>query len=1490
MEEFCGSEFWNSNLTWYTDDPDFTVCFQRTVLVWVPCLLLWMFFWVDIFYIKRSLNRNIPWGILNVSKLLFTGALILLTIVDLCVAKRYVNSMHSIPADKYTLAIKILTFILSSLIVYLNKRYGRQTSGVLFFFWLFLLLFSIPQCRSEIRRRGEEIKSTWDEYNFVSFMIFFTITTIELFLNCLADEEPLESKYPRTQNSCPEMSCNFVSKLLFAWFDKMAWKGYKAPLKQDDLWDLKPEDTTTEIISVFTKHWNTALESSIKKSMKSSKNKHTQSIVPVMWKSFGGSFLFATSLKLAEDFLLFVAPQLLGLTIDFVDSSKSDDRPELWKGFMYAALLFAVASVQTLIFTHFYHQMYMVGFRIRTALIGAIYRKALVVSNATRKESTVGEITNLMSIDADRFTDLLLYINLVWSAPLQIGIAMYFLWSILGVSVLAGLAVMILSMPVTGIILNMLRKLYTKQMANKDERIKMMNEILNGIKVLKLYAWENSFQSHVNRIRDKEVKTLRRTAFLDSSAYLIWATVPFIVSLLTFGVFVLIDEKNVLTPQIAFVALNLFNIIRFPLVMLPDLVSNFVEAKVSVQRINKFLNSEELDADSIEHYDQERAPLVMETASFSWGGKEPLLSDISIRVQTGELVAVVGSVGSGKSSLLSAFLGEMNRLSGRINTVGRIAYVPQQAWIQNCTLQDNILFGKPLDQQRYLEVIRSCALKPDLEMLPAGDQTEIGEKGINLSGGQKQRISLARSVYNDADIYFLDDPLSAVDAHVGLHIFEQVIGPSGLLASKTRIMVTHAMKYLPKMDNVIVLKSGKISESGSYADLMRKKGAFAEFLLQHVQETSMDGEDMEILKDQMEIDEEIVRKLERSRSQTSENRVGAKFGSQTLSRQSSDASDTSMPSTTVSKINQKFIPETKDTLIVEEQLQVGSVKYDVYKHYVKNVGIKWMVLMLMANVVFQSVSIGSNMWLTIWSSDSEAATDTQRRDMYLGVYGAFGLFIGISGYLLDLSPRLGGLAAGMRLHRTLLHSILHAPLSFFETTPTGRILSRFAKDIDAVDNRLPQVVSDVFGLGFEVLATVVVISMSTYMFLVVIIPIALMYYILQRIYIATSRQLKRLESISRSPIYSHFGETLQGAHTIRAYAVGKRFIKESDLRVNTNQTSEFASIVANRWLGIRLETVANLIILFAALFAVWNRDTISAGMAGLSIAYSLQITEGLNWLVRSISTLETESVSVERVKEYSQVTSEAQWTITPQLLPKNWPEFGRVQFNNFQVRYRDGLELVLRGISFEINSGEKVGIVGRTGAGKSSLTLALFRIIEGAGGSIVIDGHDISKLGLQDLRSRLTIIPQDPVLFSGTLRLNLDPFEQNSDAEIWTALEHSHLKSFVEELTAGLNHEITEGGDNLSVGQRQLLCLSRALLRKTKVLILDEATAAVDLETDDLIQKTIRTEFNDCTILTIAHRLNTIIDSDKVLVLDRGQVMEFAPPTELLQNKTVIFF
>ncbi|XP_049538588.1 multidrug resistance-associated protein 1 isoform X12 [Anopheles darlingi] len=1503
MDDFCGSKFWDLNLTWYTDDPDLTPCFQQTVLVWAPCAFLWVFSLLELYYLRRSPNKDIPWSFVNLSKLFLIGLLIVLTIVDL--ANAISTDGVSAPVFYYTPAIKIATFVFAGILVFLNKRYGMRTSGLLFMFWLLLTIFSIPRVRTEIRaHEARLVADTWAEYQLISFMIFFAATVLLLLLNFFVDKAPRESKYEITAKDCPELSASFPSRIFFGWFDRLAWVGFRKPLEVEDLWHMKPEDSSKEVAPAFLEHWNKTLEktyqtretsneASYKKfgntgrvDFRTTKSKSIASILPALVKTFGGTFLFGSFLKLGQDLLTFASPQILKLLINFV----SGDDP-MWKGLLYAITMFIVAGTQTLLLGQYFNRMFFVGLRIRTALISAIYRKALIISNSARKTSTVGEIVNLMAVDAQRFMDLTTYINMIWSAPLQIALALFFLWQILGPSVLAGLAVMIILIPVNGVIANMIKTLQIKQMKNKDERVKLMNEVLSGIKVLKLYAWEPSFEQQVLKIRDKEVKVLKSAAYLNAGTSFIWSCAPFLVSLVTFATYVLVDENNVLDASTAFVSLSLFNILRFPLSMLPMLISNMVQTSVSVKRINTFLNQEELDPDNVQHDEKESAPLLIENGVFSWGDEETTLKNINVRVERNQIVAVVGTVGSGKSSLLSAFLGEMDKVSGRVNTLGRIAYVSQQAWIQNATLKDNILFGKPLDERRYQRIIEACALKPDIEMLPGGDMTEIGEKGINLSGGQKQRVSLARAVYNDADVYFLDDPLSAVDSHVGKHIFEQVIGSSGLLGSKTRVLVTHGITYLPETDKIYVLRQGEISESGTYKELMDRKGAFAEFLVQHLQEVNEEVEDLDEIKQQLESTGgpiEILDQLKRTNSKRSRSESTSETGSvKDISRQNST---TDSNSSLRRRISEKAPEVPKTKLIEQEKSETGSVKWEVYKHYLKSIGLTLSVATVLLNMVFQGFSIGSNLWLSRWSTDKQAENDTGLRDMYLGVYGAFGAGQVISLYLSVLTLVVGSIEATRILHRRLLEGILRSGMTFFDTTPRGRIIARFSNDINTLDYSLPMNIKNFIPTVLRVVATLVVICISTPIFASVIVPIGILYYAVQRFYVATSRQLKRLESVSRSPIYSHFGETIQGVQTIRAYSVQDRFITESDERVDANQLCYCPSIIANRWLAVRLEMVGNLIILFAALFAVLGRESMNAGLVGLSVSYALQITQTLNWLVRMTSDVETNIVAVERIKEYGETKQEAAWELPNSTLPREWPEHGMVEFKDFQVRYREGLELVLRGISFVVEGGEKVGIVGRTGAGKSSLTLALFRIIESAGGSIIIDGQDISKLGLHALRSRLTIIPQDPVLFSGTLRINLDPFNVHTDDEIWKALEHAHLKSFVKGLTAGISHEVTEGGENLSVGQRQLICLARALLRKTKVLILDEATAAVDLETDDLIQRTIRTEFKDCTVLTIAHRLNTILDSDKVIVLDKGQIVEFAPPNELLQTKSSAFY
>ncbi|XP_076227008.1 multidrug-Resistance like Protein 1 isoform X3 [Nomia melanderi] len=1394
-----------------------------------------------------------------------------------------------------------------------NKKRGMRTSGLLFLFWFLLVVCGVVQYRSVLRLINKEEVT----YSFVSYMIYYPVIVILLLLNFLVDAEPTYSEYPKEEMPCPEQSSSFPAKIFFTWFDPMAWKGFRKPLETTDLWSMNAEDTAREIVPKFDKYWNKSTQksdnvhntkASFRKSsgqvdFNSGRKKKVISVLPPLCKAFGATFLFGVVLKFVQDIITFVSPQILKLLIRFIE-----DRDSMWKGYLLAVILLVTATFQTLILSQYFHRMFLLGLRIRTALIAAIYRKALRMSNAARKESTVGEIVNLMSVDAQRFMDLTAYINMLWSAPLQIILALYFLWEQLGPAVLAGLAVLLILIPVNILITNRVKTLQIRQMQSKDERVKLMNEVLNGIKVLKLYAWEPSFEEQILKIRTKEIEVLKEAAYLNSGTSFIWSFAPFLVSLVSFATYVLIDEENRLNSTVAFVSLSLFNILRFPLSVLPMMIGNIVQAWVSVKRINKFMNSEELDPNNVQHDPSEPHVLLIENGTFTWDAEnidKPTLRNINVKVDQGQLVAVVGTVGSGKSSLISALLGEMDKISGKVNTKGSIAYVSQQAWIQNASLQDNVLFGRPHHKNSYNRVIEACALNPDLKILPAGDQTEIGEKGINLSGGQKQRVALARAAYSDSDVYFLDDPLSAVDAHVGKHIFENVIGNTGLLKKKTRVLVTHGITFLPEVDNIIVLKDGEITEVGSYKQLLEKKGAFSEFLVQHLQEVHADDDsegDLNEIKQQLEStigSDELQQKLTRARLRVSESQsesgslADRRSLSGSLKKQHSIDSQQSDSYIRSNSINNK-LTQPKDKLIEVERTETGSVKWQVYSHYFKSIGWFLSIATIIMNAIYQGFSIGSNSWLSVWSNDNltdyNNTFNRAKQDMYLGVYGGLGLGQGITTFGGALIMAKGSIYASVHLFESMLQRVLHNPMSFFDKTPTGRLLSRLGKDTDVLDNVLPTILRSWITCLFSVVATLVVISFSTPVFTAVIVPIGAIYYFVQRLYVASSRQLKRLESVSRSPIYSHFSESVSGAQIIRAFGVQDRFIHESESRVDFNQVCYYPSIIANRWLAVRLEMVGNLIIFFSALFAVLQRDSMESGMVGLSVGYALQVTQTLNWLVRMTSDVETNIVAVERIKEYTETPQEAPWKNPNYALSKEWPIQGRVEFKDYKVRYREGLDLVLRGLSFSVNGGEKVGIVGRTGAGKSSLTLALFRIIEAAGGQISIDDIDIAKLGLHDLRSRLTIIPQDPILFSGTLRMNLDPFNQHSDDEVWRALEHAHLKSFVENLASGLLHEVTEGGENLSIGQRQLICLARALLRKTKVLILDEATASVDLETDDLIQTTIRREFKDCTVLTIAHRFNTILDSDRVIVLDNGLIMEYDSPEVLLRNSGSLFY
>ncbi|NWV38493.1 MRP1 protein, partial [Grantiella picta] len=1498
------------NLTWHTEDPDFTPCFQNTVLVWIPCIYLWLCFPVYFLYLRRHDRGYIQVSNLNKAKTALGLILWIVCWADLFYSfwERTQNIFRA-PFFLVSPTVLGITMLLATFLIQYERLKGVQSSGVMMIFWFISLLcatvFFISKIKQALNMGADE-----DGFRYATFCIYFVLVLVELILCCLPEQPPLFSETVNDPNPCPEFSASFLSRITFWWITGLMIQGYRSPLEAKDLWSLNKEDTSEEIVPGLARNWakewsktkRQPLNMSYvpKKQQKSgdsngdvteeaealiikpSQKSSEASLFKVLYKTFGPYFLMSFLFKAGHDLLMFAGPEILKLLLNFVNNKAAPN----WQGYFYTVLLFVCACLQTLILHQYFHICFVTGMRLKTAIVGVIYRKALVITNSARKTSTVGEIVNLMSVDAQRFMDLATYINMIWSAPLQVILALYLLWQNLGPSVLAGVAVMILLVPVNAVMAMKTKTYQVAQMKSKDNRIKLMNEILNGIKVLKLYAWELAFREKVLKIRQKELKVLKKSAYLAAMATFTWVCAPFLVALSTFTVYVTIDKSNILDAQKAFVSLALFNILRFPLNMLPMVISSIVEASVSLKRLRVFLSHEELDPESIVRGPIKEAEgcIVVKNATFSWSKTDPpLLNSIKFTLPEGSLVAVVGQVGCGKSSLLSALLGEMDKKEGYVVVKGSVAYVPQQAWVQNATLQDNIIFGREMNESRYKRVIEACALLPDVEILPSGDQTEIGEKGVNLSGGQKQRVSLARAVYCNADVYLLDDPLSAVDAHVGKHIFEKVIGPKGILKNKTRVLVTHAINYLPQMDTILVMTDGKISEMGSYQELLEQDGAFAEFLRTYANaEQTMENSDTNSpsAKEGKPVENGVLM-----------NEAPGKLMHRQLSNSSTYSRDTGKPQQQGSTAElQKPLAEKNSWKLTEaDTAKTGRVKASVYWDYMKAIGLFMSFLAIFLFMCNHIASLSSNYWLSLWTDDPVINGTQQNTTLRLGVYGALGISQGIAVFGYSVVVSIGGIFASRHLHLNLLHNVLRSPMSFFERTPSGNLVNRFSKEIDTIDSAIPPIIKMFMGSTFNVIGACIIILLATPIAAVIIPPLGLVYLFVQRFYVATSRQLKRLESVSRSPVYSHFNETLLGVSVIRAFEEQKRFIKQNDMKVDENQKAYYPSIVANRWLAVRLEYVGNCIVLFAALFAVIARNKLSAGLVGLSVSYSLQITAYLNWLVRMSSELETNIVAVERVKEYSEMEKEAEWSIEQTAPASTWPEEGKVEFRGYGLRYREDLDLVLKNINVTINGGEKIGIVGRTGAGKSSLTLGLFRINEAAEGEIIIDGINIAKIGLHDLRFKITIIPQDPILFSGSLRMNLDPFDQHSDEDIWRSLELAHLKNFVSSLPDKLNHECAEGGENLSVGQRQLVCLARALLRKSKILVLDEATAAVDLETDKLIQSTIKSQFEECTVLTIAHRLNTIMDYTRVLVLERGEVVECGTPDQLLQEKGIFY-
>ncbi|KAJ2887652.1 Transporter of the ATP-binding cassette (ABC) [Coemansia asiatica] len=1456
-----------------------------------------------------------------------------------------------------------------------------------------------------------------------------------------------------TRPPAPEKTASISQLLFFSWMDPMIWLGYKRPLEPSDVYELMPEDHSAAICAKWRRD---------NREYARRNGGDNRSITLRLFWFFRYRLMVQCIWTLGNTIFIFTGPFLLKRILAYMEDTSIYTREQ---AFWCVAGLLVGGTISTVCQSQALWIGRKIGLHIKSIIVGEVYAKSLRRRDAANSErssssfegdssnaddndndndndsdsngeaTSTGKITNLMAVDAHKISEIAAYLHFLYYLPAEVIITIIMLYQLLGMASVAGLCTLLVIVPAQWWSVNVWSRYQDQLMKASDKRMNITNEILQGVRIIKFFAWESQFEKQVADVRNGELTVLRKRYLILTFSIVIFFMAPVFITLTTFGVYTKAMGKQ-LTASIAFTALALFKALRSPIDQLPDFISFALQSKVSLDRVAKFLSEEETPKYELSKITKrarenavhgDRKPSFAEVvgatdigfinASFSWrsaaaataatatlstamisvtttavGSTDnvpaaasetaPLLPaslvattsiaaasttefelcDLTVSFPVGKLSIIAGPTGCGKTSLLMALLGEMRLTAGQVMVPGAasngtrtvigedpanpfalreaVAYVAQQAWLLNDTIRGNILFGLPFDEQRYHEVIRMCALSRDFEILEAGDMTEVGERGVALSGGQKQRICLARAVYSPARHVIMDDCLSAVDAHTAKHLYDNCL-MSVYMSERTRILVTHAVGLTIKgASAVVVMQEGRVAASGSPAEVLRS-GKLSEETLRKADEEQQNAATRAEAKSEANKGKAVdAGNVSSNDDKTMDQRFDGICGA----NEKSSLDDDNKKKEESGNAQERGTENSEmGKLTTEEEWSRGHVQWRVYLAYFKaSGGLTFWIALTLLFLLTQGLLVAQDWWLREWAAsysrshlqpdqqptatlghisglavpvtyhatsydstsrsalallssssnavvslassaigDSEGGNGSNRVNLayFIGVYVAIALasvFV-ISGR--SLLQFWGSLKASKYMHERLLHTVLRAPVRFFDTTPVGRLINRFSKDMETIDQALNSSLAIFLTELIASFAILIVIAVITPAFTLGAVIIAVIYWIIGVLYLSTSREIKRFESVTKSPIYTQFGETINGVSTIRAYGQESRFRAASHVKVDDNNRPFIYVWGANRWLSIRVDLAGALVSFLAGLLALTATGRMDAGLAGLSLSYALNFTEHILWVVRFYSVNEMNLNSVERVVEYLDIEPEAPVSIPDRVPPPEWPASGHISVKDLQLRYAENQPPVIRGISFEVQPREKVGIVGRTGAGKSTLTLAMFRFMEASAGQISIDGIDISQIGVGDLRSRLTIIPQDPVLFTGTIRSNLDPFNEHGDDELWLALRRAHLlgeedqpstrpsssdskprhgrreqhpissrastigDDAVSETTdaigssnlaaaaaattnnavtlgrtiSDLEMAVSENGSNFSQGQRQLIALARALVKRTRM-------------------------------------------------------------------------